>query len=147
MGRSEIGPVSLSISGRFVRRGFQLFALVVTGVLVALVVGFYAENRSNPLVPSGRWLGWVGYTVLLAVFVTRDHRQHWNRVWFWLTLGGLFGVHTGGYALAFQAIDVWRGIWFLPISIAEYPVFLLALRWLGYEDDALMTNRRASRRR
>jgi hypothetical protein len=126
--------VSLSHSRRFLRRGLQLFALALAGVLVAVVVGFYAENRANPLMPSGRWLGWTGFTVLLSVFVVRDRRQNWGRLSFWLVLAGLFVVHTALYTMAFQSIAVWPSIWFLPISIAEYPIFLLVLQWLGYRD-------------
>ena len=116
------------------KRGLRLLALLAAGVLVALLVGVYAENRDNPLVPSGRWLGWAGYTALLAVFVLRDHRQSWTRLTFWLVVAGLFAVHTALYAMAFQTVAVWRGLWFLPISIAEYPIFLLVLHWLGYHD-------------
>lgn len=136
----------LSMSQRFIRHGLQLFALVVTGVVVALLVGFYVENRDNPMMPAGRWMGWIGYTVLLGVFVARDHRRHWNRVSFWLALAGLLAVHTALYGVAFQAVRVWRAIWFLPISIAEYPVFLLALHWLGYPNDGPAGDLRMRRR-
>jgi hypothetical protein len=84
------------------------------------------------LMPSGRWLGWTGSTVLLFTFAVRDHRPHWSRLPFWLILGGLFVLHTLLFAAVFRSVSVWRGIWFLPISIVEYLGFLAALRWLDY---------------
>jgi uncharacterized membrane protein YgdD (TMEM256/DUF423 family) len=126
------------------RRALQLFALVVAGVFVAVLVEFYADNQNNPLMPSGRWLGWAGYTVLLGVFVVREYRQNWSRVSFWLAVVGLLVVHTTLYAVAFQAVTVWRGIWFLPISLAEYPLLVFALHWLGYGQHRRPTGRRVS---
>lgn len=127
------------------RCGLRLLALVNTGVLVAFLVGFYAENRNDPLMPAGRWLGWSGYTVLLGVFVVRDYWRHWRRVSFWLVLAGLFAVHTALYAVGFHAIQAWRSIWFLPISIAEYATFVFTLDWLGYRDEATGNSRSARR--
>lgn len=135
MGRSEVWTVSVSLTRSFLRRGIQLVAVLVAGVGVAVVVGIYAENTDNPLVPSGRWLGWIGSTVLLGAFVIHDHRNSWRRISFWLAVAGLFAGHTALYALAFQLVATWRGAWFLPITLAEYPIFLLALHWLGYGDD------------
>ena len=99
-----------------------------------MAVGFYAENRNHALMPVGRWLGWAGYTVLLVVFIIRDHRKSLRHVSFWTVLVGLLVAHTAIYVVAFQFVNVWRGIWFLPVSIAEYLVFSLTLHWLGYDD-------------
>ena len=104
----------------------------------------YAENRDR--LPSGRWLGRLGYTILIAVFVIRDGRQNWRRSSFWLTLVGLFAAHTALYAVAFKNVQDWRGIWFLPISIVEYVIFVAALQWLGYGDDSNTANPHARHR-
>src|SRR6266850_2299437 len=44
---------SLSTFQRFIRRALQFFALLAAGMLVALLVGIYAENRDNALMPRG----------------------------------------------------------------------------------------------
>ena len=134
--------MSVSFSSGLVKRGLQIVGLLAAGVLFAVVVGMYAENRDNRLMPSGRWLGWTGYTVMLSVLVIRDRRQHWRYLSFWLALAALFAVHTALYAIVFQAVHIWRPIWFLPISIAEYPILLFALESLGYRDDGHNTNSR-----
>src|SRR5690242_10016270 len=104
--------MSLSFPRHILKRAFQLVALFVAGLVVAVLVGIYAENREH--MPSGRWLGWAGYTVLLAFFVIRDHRATWRRRSLWLTLAGLFLIHTTLYAIVFRSVETWRGIWFLP---------------------------------
>lgn len=131
---------------RRVARAVPLLALIAGGVVVALLVGFYAENRDSPMMPSPRWLGWIGYTVLIAVFVLREHWQHTGRVSFWVALFGLFSAHTAIYAIAFQELREWRGMWFLPLSIAEYAVFLVTLHLLGYRDNSGNAAPKARRR-
>ena len=123
-------------------RVLQLVALVLAGVALAMLVGVYAENRDSALMPSGRWLGWTGSTVLLFAFAVRDHRRHWGRVSFWLILGALFAFHTVLFTAVFRAVTAWRSIWFLPISIIEYLGMLAALRWLGYSADLQRTDRK-----
>jgi hypothetical protein len=123
-------------------RGLQLVVLVIAGVALAMLVGAYVENRDSALMPSGRWLGWMGSTVLLFTFAVRDHRPHWGRLSFGLMLGGLFAVHTLLFAAIFRSVSVWRGIWFLPISIVEYFGSLAALDWLDYSADERTTDRK-----
>jgi hypothetical protein len=126
-------PIEIrQLAWRVLKRVLQLLALLVAGVLAAALVGFYSDNFES-MVP-GRWVGWAGMTILLCVFIIRDHRRSWGRLSFWLTLTGLFAVHTALYAIVFRQVSVWRGTWFTLISLPEYLIFLLALLWLGYGD-------------
>jgi hypothetical protein len=47
--------MSLSFPRHILKRAFQLVALLVAGLGVAVLVGIYAENREH--MPSERWLG------------------------------------------------------------------------------------------
>lgn len=72
------------------------------------------------------------YTAVLAYGVLRAHRPDWSRPTFWLTLAVLFSIHFAVYAAAFRAIAEWRVVWFAPLFVVEYTVFLAALEALGY---------------
>ena len=74
-------------------------------------------------VPTGRWLGWIGFSILLVAYVMREQRERWRLPRFWMVLAGLLAIHCVSYVIAFRAVDEWRAIWFFPISILEYVIF------------------------
>ena len=115
-----------------IRRIGQVALIGVGGVVAAALLMVYADNRNNPLIPSGRWLGWAVQTVLIFVVLVRDYRPSWSKASFWITVLGLIGAHALAYAAAFSRVEQWRGLWFLPITLIEYPVLLTILDWLRH---------------
>ena len=125
-------PARVAAVDDVTRRIVQVVLVGVAGVVAAGLLVVYADNRNNPLIPTGRWLGWVVQTALIFVVLARDYRPSWSRTSFWMTTLGLLAAHAVGYVAMFSRFEQWRGIWFLPITLIEYPVLLTVLDWLGY---------------
>lgn len=128
-------PVSVADMFRqFLKRSFQLVGLLLAGILLAMLVGFFVDNEGQALMPPLPWLGWAGFTVLLGVHAVRDNRRNSNHAWFWVTLAGFLAAHTLLYVVLFRVVgDAWRGFWFLPITVAEYMIFQLIVHWLDLD--------------
>jgi len=109
-------------------RSLQGVALIAAGILTAIGVGWYADHVNNPWIPAGRWLGWASTTALLSYFVWLDCRRALHRPAVWLTLIGLFLVHTLGYVILFRHAPVWRPIWFVLLMLLEYETVTFLLR-------------------
>jgi hypothetical protein len=115
-------------------------ALIVAGILGAALVGLYAEYRRDHWVPPGRWVGLVLYTAFGFGVIVTNFREHWREVRFWLYFNGLLLVHLLCYAMLLLSVQEWRLIWFLPLSLAEFPV-------VGYVLDVVMGRYDSVRRR
>jgi hypothetical protein len=98
-------------------------------------------HKQHPLVPSGRRLGWAGYTVLIAVFVIREKRKSCPHPTFWVVLASLFVARTAAYAVVFLFVETWRGIWFLPITLVECPLLLSVLDRFGRTNKRMLPKR------
>jgi hypothetical protein len=109
------------------KRALQGIALVVAGLLAAVLVQFWAENQNSPFMPAGRWIGWSAYTVTLVGCAIWEFRRHLSRVTFWLALVVLVAAHALLFWFAFRFVTYWRSLWFLPITMVEYLVFAAAL--------------------
>jgi len=110
--------------GYFFRRALQGCALIVAGIVSAIVVGWYAEHEKNPWVPSGRWVGWAFITSILVYAIFTEYRGHWRSMKFWFVLTALFALHTLGYAILFRFVAELRAVWVgALISLELYVVF------------------------
>ena len=107
----------------------------------ALVIA-YGEYSETHWVPPARWVGLAGHTLLIFGTLIRDFRPSWGRAGFWATLAGLFAAHLVAYAIVLRSTPGWRLIWFLPMSLAEFPILMSILSSLGYRDSALKRRRR-----
>jgi hypothetical protein len=132
MGRGAVGRLSMSRPRWLFRRAVQGVALIVAGIVAAMVGGWYLEHVDNPWVPSPRWLGWTLMTAVLAHLVFLDCRRIWHRPKVWFTLIGLFALHVAGYALMFKYVTRWRPVWFALLMLLECHIFLLVLYWVDH---------------
>src|SRR6185503_11227197 len=96
-----------------IRRAAQGCALIIAGIVGALVMGFYAEHENSTWVPSWRWVGWAFFTAVLAYAVLQNCRHVWQAKRVWLTLAALFVCHTIGYLVLFRFVTDLRAVWFV----------------------------------
>ena len=111
------------------RRVFQGLVLIVLGILAAVLIGFYAEHRGHPWLPSGQWLGWTFMTAILGYVIVGDFRRSWGSVRFWLALAALLVLHALGYMALFNQVRELRPVWFALLIPAEYWIFFRTLYW------------------
>jgi hypothetical protein len=95
-------------------------ALAVLAVFAAVII--FTKGRGVGHV-SGGWFGLVGYTGLLFWVTIRQTREHWQRLGYWLTMGGLLVVHSLAFVAILRAYPQWRMIWFMPVVIVEGGLF------------------------
>jgi peptidoglycan/LPS O-acetylase OafA/YrhL len=119
-----------------------IVGLVACGIAVAALVIAYGEYSETHWVPPARWVGLAVYTLLIFGTLIRDFRPSWGRAGFWATLAGLFAAHLVAYAIVLRSTPEWRLIWFLPMSLAEFPILMSILSSLGYRDSPLKRRRR-----
>jgi hypothetical protein len=124
------------------KRALHLSLLVIVGFLVAFVVVTYGDASWGP---AGRWFGLVIYTAIIFGGVIRDFRRSWGQLTFWLSVTGLFAIHSASYAAVLTLVEGWRSVWFLLISIGEYPILVLILHALGYDDRPIPPERNVRR--
>ena len=107
--------------GKIIQR-FLLYvgiALAVLAVFAAVIV--FTKGGVGHV--SGRWFGLVGYTGLLFWVTIRQTREHWQRLGYWLAIGGLLVVHMLAFVAILRAYPQWRMIWLLPVVIVEGGLF------------------------
>lgn len=117
-----------------VKRGLQICVLMLSGILVALLVGLYMEYGEKYRLPSARWLALVPYTFLTFGATIREFHPSWVRPTFWLSVMGLIFAHLTIYIGILFAVDDWRLIWFVPATICEVPVLMFILDSFGYNN-------------
>jgi hypothetical protein len=114
-------PLSDLTLGKIIQR-FLLYvgiALAVLAVFAAVIV--FTKGGVGDV--SGGWFGLVGYTGLLFWVTIRQTREHWQRLGYWLAIGGLLVVHSLAFVAILRAYPQWRMIWFLPVVIVEGGLF------------------------
>lgn len=108
------------------RRGLKWLVVgigfAVAGILAAAVVGFVVEYRRAHWLPPARWVGLGLFTAFGFGVIAVDFRRHWRDARFWFYLSVLLAAHLAGYIVLLVSAEEWRPIWFLPISLAEFPV-------------------------
>jgi hypothetical protein len=116
-----------------VKRSLQICALALTGILVALLVGLYAEYDEKYRLPSARWLALIPYTLVTFGATIREFQRSWVRPTFWFSVIGLISAHLAIYTGILFAVDDWRLIWFVPATMCEVPALVFILASLGYD--------------
>lgn len=111
---------------------------MAAGILVALFVVMFDPDEMGWL-PSGRWIAFLAYTVLIFCIVIYDARRCWAQPMFWVALGGLGAVHILGYRVLLKSIDEWRNVWFVPLSILEITALRAVLSMIGRNDESHRT--------
>ena len=95
--------------------------LGVAGILAAALAVFTVEYGRDHWVPPARWVGLTVYTVFGFGVIAQSLRRQWRELRLWLYLTALLLAHLAGYIVLLRSVDEWRLIWFLPMSLAEYP--------------------------
>ncbi len=105
--------------GKIVQRFFLYvgIALAVLAVFAAVIV--FSKGAK---LPSG-WLALGVFTSCLFWITIRQSRAYWGRPGFWLATTGLLVVHLLLFIAVLRAYPQWRGIWFVPVIIAEGGLF------------------------
>lgn len=97
-------------------------AFVVAGIAAAAIVGFVAEYRRDHWLPPARWVGLALFTVFGFGTIASSFRQQWKDLRLWFYLSVLLAVHLAAYIVLLVSVEEWRPIWFLLISLAEFPM-------------------------
>jgi hypothetical protein len=105
---------------RIVRWSLLVLGLITSGIMVAALVGVLVGYGENHWLPSWRWVGFVGFTVILFATAVGEFRRRWSDARLWLCLAGALAVHTAIYAGLLTAVTEWRVIWFAPLTIGEF---------------------------
>jgi hypothetical protein len=105
--------------GKIVQRFFLYvgIALVVLAVFAAVIV-----LSKGAKLPSA-WLALGVFTSCLFWITIRQSRAYWGRPGFWLATTGLLVVHLLLFIAVLRGYPQWRGIWFVPVIIAEGGLF------------------------
>jgi len=107
--------------GKIIQR-FLLYVGIAFAVLVVFAaVIVLSKGRGGHI--SGGWFGFVGYTGLLFWVTIRQTREHWQRLGYWLAIGGLLVVHSLAFVAILRAYPAWRMIWFMPVVVVEGGLF------------------------
>ena len=116
--------------------------LIMAGIVAAALVGFVVEYRRQHWLPGDRWVGLGAYTVFGFGVIASDFRSQLRERRFWLYFGSLLAAHVTAYAVLLSRLEEWRLIWFLPVSLAEFPMIahIMDLKMGRY--DSLMRVRR-----
>ena len=107
--------------GRIVRRsllyvGLAVAFLIILSLIVALGV---KEHISVP----GQWFFLAWWTGALAYVITKESREYWRRVSFWLIFVCAMAAHLALFIPILRAYPEFRPIWFWPIVIVEAGIF------------------------
>jgi hypothetical protein len=105
--------------GKIVQRFFLYvgIALVVLAVFAAVII-----LSKGAKLPS-EWLALGVFTSCLFWITIRQSRAYWGRPGFWLATSGLLVVHLLLFIAVLRGYPQWRGIWFVPVIIAEGGLF------------------------
>ena len=115
------------------KRVVDFVVYVLIGLAMVGAVILYAEIGPFAWMPSVRWWGLAGLTALLGLQTARTFRRSWRRRSFWLWLTGLVGVHLLAWAMVLRSAAEWGLLWFVPPTIIEAALFVLALNKLGFD--------------
>lgn len=105
----------------------KIILLIMAGIAVAAALLFYAAVGPFAWIPSVRWWSLAGTTVLVFWAVVKQFRRHWQRVSFWVEVGGLLGIHLFAYTILLLRVPEWRLLWFVPVSVVEGGLLVLVL--------------------
>jgi hypothetical protein len=120
--------------GRFLKAALRDTIVVLIGVPVVIAsVILYAKTEPHPWMPSRRWWDLAAITGALVWVATRAYRRYWRQPSFWLTIVAITAVHLAVWSIVLTNVAEWPSGWgFLGLTV-EAPLFLLALRKLGYD--------------
>jgi len=121
--------------GRFFWRALQGCALIVAGIVSAIVVGWYVEHENSPWLPSGRWVGWAFITSILAYAIFTEYRGRWRSARFCFVLITLFALHTLGYVILFRFVTELRAFWVGALVSLELYVSFGVLNWFDPQSE------------
>ena len=107
--------------GKIVQRFFLYVGIAVA--VLAIFAAFIVFTKGGIGDISDGWFGLVGYTGLLFWVTIRQTREHWQRLGYWLAMGGLLVVHSLAFDAILRAYPQWRMIWFMPVVIVEGGLF------------------------
>jgi len=107
--------------GKIIQR-FLLYVGIALAVLVAFAAVIVLSKGRGEHV-SGGWFGFVGYAGLLFWVTIERTREHWQRLGYWLAIGGLLVVHTLVFVAILRAYPEWRMIWFMAVVVVEGGLF------------------------
>jgi hypothetical protein len=105
-----------------------LIALAFWGVVILLT-----WRGPFPWMPSARWWGLAAMTGLILWTTVKRYRRHWPKGSFWLYLTLLTALHLTAWSIVLSRATVWGMLWFLPPTIVEGGLLVLALHKLGYD--------------
>ena len=106
-------------------------ALAVIGAVLA-IGGRWAVVHHFTAQQVMTWFGVAGNTVAIFGIVIKIYRPCWRRRVFWEATASLLFLHTAGFWLVLHNVQEFRIAWFLLISAAEMPLFIIALDRLMY---------------
>ncbi len=73
-----------------------------------------------------RWIGLAINTPIVFWYPAHEHKQHWHRPSFWVTLTGLFILHVLAFTVLLRNYPEWRLLWFVPTDLIEmWGVYLM----------------------
>jgi hypothetical protein len=110
----------------------DLLLEVLIGLGLVGVVILYAEVGPFAWMPSARWWGLAAMTGLLLWTVVKRFRRHWPKPSFWLNLTWLTALHLTAWSIVLLRATVWGMLWFVPPTVVEGGLLVLALHKLGY---------------
>jgi hypothetical protein len=106
-----------------------LFALAVVAAIF-----LYAEFGPFHWIPSIRWWGFVGETVVLFGYVGRAMRPYWRNGRFWAGFLGFLTAHSVVYTVVLLRVEQFPLLWFVFIGYLEWVA-------LAYVLDVLLRQR------
>ena len=110
------------------KRIFEYALAVLLGVALVAAVILYAELGPIPWMPSVRWWGLAGITVLLLP----TYRRYWAQCSFWMHIAWLTALHIAAWSVVLTKVSVWGLLWFVPPTVVEVALLVLVLHKLGY---------------
>jgi hypothetical protein len=99
-----------------------LFGLVLAGAII-----LYAAVGPFRWMPSLRWWSLAGTTALIFWAVVKQFKRYWHVLSFWYKVGGLLIIHCLAYTAVLLRVSEWRLLWFVPLSVVEGGLLVLAL--------------------
>jgi hypothetical protein len=109
------------------RRALQAASLVAGGIVVAWVVGEYAEWSDAHSLPPVRWLQAIPFTLLVFGIALFEFRSIWRVARFWVIVIALFSAHVACFYVLLTAVTEWRVTWYVPMSIGETALLISVL--------------------
>jgi hypothetical protein len=99
-------------------RDLGLEALFGLAVVAAIVL--YAEFGPSHWIPSIRWWGFMGETVVLFGYVGRGMRPYWRNGRFWAGFLGFLSAHLVVYTVVLLRVQQFSLLWFVFIGYLEW---------------------------